>query len=91
MVKKTIEIDEENPELTDEAVARARPFRELHPEFYEGWKNKGGRPPIENPKTVLAVRMAADLVSGVKATGRGYNGRLEKLIREALASGKLAP
>ena len=91
MAKNPVVIDDENPELTDEAVARARPFRNLHPEFYEGWKNKGGRPRVENPKTVLAVRMAVDVVNGVKATGRGYNGRLEKLIREALASGKLAP
>ena len=91
MARKPV-IDDENPELTDDAVARARPFRELHPQFFEAWqKNKGGRPHVESPKRVLAVRMAADVVNGVKATGKGYNGRLENLIREALANGKLSP
>jgi uncharacterized protein (DUF4415 family) len=82
--------DDENPELTDEDVARARPFKEVFPEQYKSWK-KMGRPRAESPKIFLGLRMAADVVNGVKATGRGYNGRLEKLIREALASGKLTP
>ena len=40
---------------------------------------------------LLGLRMAADVANGVEAAGRGYNGRLEKLIREAFANGKLAP
>lgn len=81
---------DENPEWTDEDFARAKPFREVHPEFYAVWeKNRGGRPRVENPKLHLGVRMAADVVNGLRATGRGYSVRLENLIREALAQGKL--
>jgi uncharacterized protein (DUF4415 family) len=29
------------------------------------------------------------VVDGVRATGRGYNARVEKLLRDALADGKL--
>jgi len=35
------------------------------------------------------LRLAADVVNGVKATGRGYNARVEKVLREALAKGLL--
>ncbi len=81
---------DENPTWTEENFARAQPFRRLHPDVYESWqRNKGGRPPVESPKIHLGLRMAADVVNGVKATGRGYNARVEKLLREALAKGTL--
>ena len=37
----------------------------------------------------IGFRLAADVVSGIKATGRGYNARVEKVLRDALAKGKL--
>jgi uncharacterized protein (DUF4415 family) len=81
---------DENPELTAENFARARPFRELHPAAFKAWeKNKGGRPPVEQPKIQVGFRLAADVVKGIKATGRGYNARVEKVLREALAKGLL--
>ncbi len=80
--------DDENPELTDEDFARGRPFMDVHPEFKAAW-NKGGRPRVASPKIHLGLRMSADVVNGIRATGRGYTVRLENLIREALAAGKL--
>ena len=83
---------DENPEWTDEDFANARPFKEGFPEFFAAWqkeKNKGGRPKIEQPKKHIGFRLAADVVEGVKATGRGYNARVEKVLREALAKGLL--
>jgi uncharacterized protein (DUF4415 family) len=81
--------DDENPELTEADFARARPFKEMFPEQYKSWK-KMGRPRVESPKIFLGLRMAADVVNGVKATGKGYNSRLENLIRDALAKGLLS-
>jgi uncharacterized protein (DUF4415 family) len=80
--------DEENPEWTARMVAEARPFREVFPAQYAAWK-KRGRPPIETPKVHIGFRLAADVVHGLRATGRGYNARVEKLLREALAKGRL--
>ena len=81
---------DENPEWTEEDFARARPFKEGFPEFYEAWKkNKGGRPPVEQPKVHIGFRLAADVVEGVRATGKGYNARVERVLREALAKGEL--
>lgn len=91
MAKDPDQIDDnENPELTDADFARARPFKEVFPEQYKSWK-KMGRPRVESPKVFLGLRMAADVVQGVKATGKGYNARLESLIRDALAKGLLSP
>lgn len=55
----------------------------------EDMKRKGGRPKAETPKVLLGFRMAPDVVSGIKATGKGYNGRVEKVLRDALARGEL--
>ena len=75
------------PELTDEDFARARPFKEVLPEQYKAWK-KVGRPPAEHPKVHIGFRLAADVVQGVRATGPGYNARVERVLREALEKGQ---
>ena len=80
--------DEDNPELTDADFARAKPFSEVFPEQYKAWK-KLGRPPVATPKVHIGFRLAADVVAGIRATGKGYNARVEKVLREALAEGKL--
>ena len=80
--------DEDNPEWTEEDFARARPFKEVLPEVYAAWKRRG-RPPAETPKVHIGFRLAADVVEGIRATGKGYNGRVERVLREALAKGEL--
>jgi uncharacterized protein (DUF4415 family) len=80
---------EENPEWTAEDLARALPFGEMFPEQLKSWKRLPGRPPVEAPKVHIGFRLAADVVEGVKATGKGYNARVEKVLRDALASGQL--
>lgn len=81
---------DENPEWTEENFARARPFKEVFPEQYASWKkSKGGRPPVESPKVHIGFRLAADVVNGVRATGPGYNARVERVLREALEKGEL--
>ena len=49
----------------------------------------GGRPRLEAPKQVINFRLAADLIEGIRATGKGYNARVETVLREALAAGRL--
>lgn len=82
-------IDEENPEWTVEAAAEAQPFAEAFPEQFKALKNRGGRPPVESPKVHIGFRLAADVVQGVRATGPGYNARVERVLREALEKGQL--
>lgn len=80
--------DTDNPEWTDDDFARAKPFREMFPTQHEAWKRRG-RPPAAAPKVHIGFRLAADVVEGIRATGRGYNARVEKVLREALAKGDL--
>jgi uncharacterized protein (DUF4415 family) len=82
------EIDDENPEWTQADFARARPFKEVFPEQYKAWK-KVGRPPVVMPKVHIGFRLAADVVEGIRATGKGYNARVEKVLRDAIAKGLL--
>ena len=81
--------DDDNPELTDADFARARPFVEMFPELSQQLRAQGGRPRLERPKVHVGFRLAADVVEGIKATGKGYNARVERVLREALAQGKL--
>lgn len=85
---KTPTHDPDNPEWTAVDFARAKPFAEMFPEQYKAWK-KVGRPPVEKPKVHIGFRLAQDVVEGIRSTGRGYNARVEKVLREALAKGLL--
>jgi uncharacterized protein (DUF4415 family) len=80
---------DENPEWTEADFARAKPFKEGFPEFYAAWKNRGGRPPVEQPKLHIGFRLAAEVVNAIRASGKGYNQRVEKVLRDALAKGDL--
>ena len=48
-----------------------------------------GRPPVDSPKVRIGFRLAPDVVRGIRAASRGYNARVERVLREALAEGKL--
>jgi uncharacterized protein (DUF4415 family) len=51
-----------------------------------------GRPATgEPPKLHIGFRLAADVVNAIRATGKGYNARVEKVLRDALAKGELSP
>ena len=76
------------PEMTDQDFARAQPFAEVFPEQYKTWK-RVGRPPVKSPKIHMGFRLAADVVNGIRASGRGYNARVEKVLRKALEEGRL--
>jgi uncharacterized protein (DUF4415 family) len=80
--------DDNNPEWTPEDFAKAKPFKEVFSEQHAGWKRRG-RPPAEAPKVRIGFRLAVDVVERVKATGPGYNAKVERVLREALEKGEL--
>ncbi|HEX6011705.1 MAG TPA: BrnA antitoxin family protein [Geminicoccaceae bacterium] len=84
-------LDGDSPEWAAEDFARARPIREADPGMLEAVAafRRRGRPPVASPKVRVGFRLAADVVNGIRATGRGYNARVEKVLREALAEGRL--
>ena len=79
-------------ELTSGDMKLFRPIAEIDPGLPDAMmamRNKGGRPRVENPRTHIAFRWDPDLVASIKATGKGYNARVEKVLRQALANGDL--
>jgi len=93
-VKKPIGVSQKDwesvdvPEATDAEFATARPFKDIFPAQNKFWK-KMGRPPVAAPKVHIGFRLAADVVQSIRATGRGYNARVERVLRDALAKGEL--
>lgn len=68
---------EEIPELTDEFFECA--------DLYEGEKLiRKGRPKSERPKVLLSIRYSPDVVAAFKATGRGWQTRMDDALREWL-------
>jgi uncharacterized protein (DUF4415 family) len=84
--------DEDSPEWTAEDFDRARPVREADPGMLDAVaeeRRRRGRPPIDSPKVRMGFRLARDVAAGIRASGRGFNARVEKVLRDALAQGKL--
>ena len=83
--------DEDTPEWTAADFARARPIQEVDPGMLEAGSEsrRRGRPPVDSPKVRIGFRLAPDVVHAIRATGRGYNARVERVLRKALAEGKL--
>jgi uncharacterized protein (DUF4415 family) len=64
------------PELTDEWFDKA--------DLYHGEKIvRRGRPPSEAPKEVVTIRLDADLVAKLRASGKGWQTRVNDTLRKA--------
>jgi len=86
--------DGEVRELTADDMRSFKPIAEVDPGMVEAMKEfrrKVGRPKALSPKKHIGFRLAAEIVEGIKATGPGYNARVEKALREALELGTLEP
>jgi uncharacterized protein (DUF4415 family) len=82
--------DGEVRELTREDFEGMRPLREVDPGFIEAmaeFRRKVGRPKADSPKVHISFRLAAEVVESIKATGEGYNARVERALRDAFVTG----
>ncbi|UHC14428.1 BrnA antitoxin family protein [Methylobacterium currus] len=43
-----------------------------------------GRPKLDNPKRQVTLRLDADVIEGFRATGSGWQARINAILREAL-------
>jgi uncharacterized protein (DUF4415 family) len=62
---------EEIPELTDEMLSRARLYR-------------GGRPVSPNPRTLISLRIPADVIARWRETGPGWQTRMVERLSDPL-------
>ena len=80
--------DPDNPILDDETLARMRPVREVAPELIE-MARKRGRPPVAEPKVAIKIRLSPDVLARFRATGRGWQTRIDETLRKALETSDL--
>jgi uncharacterized protein (DUF4415 family) len=90
----------DNPELTDEELATARPAHEvLPPDMLVALSKRGrGRPRAEKPKTEVKLRLDQDVVEAFKSGGPGWQTRMNNALRmhvsvrvEPLRSSQIRP
>jgi len=94
LIQAGIDADPDNPEWTDADFARSRPASEMLPEIFGAqvaarMLKPRGRPPLENPKISTTIRIDADVVGAFKATGPGWQPRMNAILREAVEQGRV--
>jgi uncharacterized protein (DUF4415 family) len=79
-------LHDETPEWTKKDFAKAKPASEvLPPEVMAQFKNKGGRPRIENPKQAVKLRIDADVLAKFRESGPGWQTRINGILRAVSA------
>ena len=76
-IQRGIEADPDTFELTDEFVAGMRPAAEVLPHIVRRGPQKAAR------KVPVSIRLDADLVRRLRASGPGWQGRVNDLLRKA--------
>ena len=83
-IQRMIASDPDAPEASDDQLAQARPFTEVFPALAEAMrKNAGGRPKAENPKVAVSLRLDQEVVARFKASGPGWQTRMNSALRDA--------
>ncbi len=81
-------IDDENPEWTDEKFARARPASEVLPELFGAQVAKTMLKPrgkqVAPTKRAVTVRYSPDVLDAFKATGAGWQTRMDAALKDWL-------
>lgn len=86
-INRAAETDPDNPPLTKEQPSRMRPAREVVPEIVDAY-NRGElrrRGPQKAPtKVATTIRLDPDVIAYFKASGRGWQTRLNDTLRRAI-------
>ena len=88
--KRSSRGDDDAPELTTKSLATGQwtvGGRPVSPEegraaFRQAMKR--GRPRSESPRTMVSLRLEQDVLAALRATGRGWQTRVNALLREAV-------
>ena len=82
-------LDDEVPEMTDAQLAEVRPAREvMTPEEFASVTGRG-RPRAAKPKVPVTIRLDQDVVEAFKATGKGWQTKINATLKRSTISGKL--
>ncbi|MBC7482802.1 MAG: BrnA antitoxin family protein [Rhizobacter sp.] len=70
-----IAADPDTYEVPSEEIAQMRPLR--------------GRPRVASPKAALTMRVDADVLDALKASGPGWQTRVNDLLKDAVRRGRI--
>ncbi|MDP3251780.1 MAG: BrnA antitoxin family protein [Hydrogenophaga sp.] len=73
-----IAADPDTFELTELSLARMQSLR------------RPGRPRADHPKVPMTMRVDADVLDAIKASGAGWQTRVNQVLRDAVRRGKLS-
>ena len=77
--------DDDLPEWTDDQFARARiAVGDKVIRKADGTLTRPGRPALANPKRQVTLRLDPDVLEKVRATGKGWQSRINAELRKAL-------
>ncbi|WP_371346068.1 BrnA antitoxin family protein [Ancylobacter sp. IITR112] len=83
VIQRGIATDADNPELTDEQMAQAKPFAEAFPDLMASIKRARGRPKVESPKEAVTLRLDPATVERFKASGKDWRSRMAEALEKA--------
>jgi uncharacterized protein (DUF4415 family) len=73
--------DPDNPVWTEEELKSARPGKDVFKELGITPPRPRGRPPVDTPKQTVTIRLDADLLENLRASGKGWQSRVNKILR----------
>jgi uncharacterized protein (DUF4415 family) len=77
--------EEDDPLWTEDHISRAAIYvgeKLVRPE--DGTWTKAGRPHKENPKKLVSLRLDPDVLQAFRATGKGWQSRINAELRKVL-------
>lgn len=69
---------------TDEEMAQAKPFDEAFPDLAESIRRGRGRPPLDNPKKQVTLRLDAEVLERLRASGPGWQSRVNDALKKVV-------
>jgi len=75
--------DEDAPEWTEAMFREAKPLKEVFPAMYASWQKTRGRPKVDKHKKITTFKLSQEVIDAIKATGKGYNARVDAALRAA--------
>jgi uncharacterized protein (DUF4415 family) len=82
-------IHDENPEWTAKDFAKARPAPDMPADMLAQFKNGRGRPKLTIPKEGVKIRLDAEVLTALRASGRGWQTAINDLLRSKIKGGKI--
>lgn len=86
--KPLIDKNGEVREITAEDLKKFRPASEVLPPELLALLPKKGRPSKEIPKKMTTVRIDSDVMDWLKSQGKGYQTRINTILRSAMEQQK---